>query len=285
MRCTLAYRILLTERVSVFAEQLAQHAQQQGLCVQGLRMETSADAQALLNTYLQQYRPHVVISTLQPDEDTAFLAPLLAYCQQANTAVIHLSSGEVFSPRVGGQGYLETQTPNGHSERARQWQALEQQVQAVARHCVLRLPPVLCENPGGWVDKLCRALRHVPVLKVSSQHRLDPVHLADVSRVVVAMVQQILCGAENWGALHLRSQDACVEAEFVDYIARLFQKSHQPSAQQEISPLLSPWLPQYGLLAGEHLTQQFGIQLRSWRLGLKSLVQHWVEDQRQGELF
>jgi hypothetical protein len=38
------------------------------------------------------------------------------------------------------------------------------------------------------------------------------------------------------------------------------------------------------VLAGRRLTDTFGVQMRSWRLGVKALLQRWMDSRRQMEL-
>ncbi|MEY4589170.1 MAG: hypothetical protein RL497_1246, partial [Pseudomonadota bacterium] len=95
--------------------------------------------------------------------------------------------------------------------------------------------------------------------------------------------QQIACGAENWGVLHLRSAEPCFEAEFADHLVRQLKKEQWPVAHLDVIKGPSPWAGPLGVLAGRRLTDTFGVQMRSWRLGVKPLMQHWIDEKRARE--
>ena len=95
------------------------------------------------------------------------------------------------------------------------------------------------------------------------------------------MVQQIACGAENWGVMHLRSAEPCFEAEFADHLVRQLKKDGWPAARLDVTKGPGVYGSTMAVLAGRRLTDAFGVQMRSWRLGVKALLQRWIDERRQ----
>ena len=101
----------------------------------------------------------------------------------------------------------------------------------------------------------------------------------EIAKTIVAMVQQILCGAENWGVFHVHTSDNCSEAEFADAVARLLRG--EGLCVSELAITKEPWpcsVERPALLLGRRCTDNFGVQQRSFRVGLKGSVQRWITE-------
>jgi dTDP-4-dehydrorhamnose reductase len=195
--------------------------------------------------------------------------------------VIHLSSFEVFAQESNNPGFLEPDQPRGFTPRA--LALIEAETRALERKSVvLRLPFLLDMQVGHWFEALMTRLTCEPWVSVSETARLDPVCVKEVCRVVIAIAQQIACGAENWGVMHLRSAEPCFEAEFADHLVRQLKKEQWPGpvAQLDVGKTPSIWVGPVNVLAGRRLTDTFGVQMRSWRLGVKALLQQWLDERR-----
>ncbi|HMU66339.1 MAG TPA: sugar nucleotide-binding protein [Cellvibrionaceae bacterium] len=198
--------------------------------------------------------------------------------------IIHISSGEVFQATGTAVGFHEQDAPNGSSPRALALIAAEARALERSKTLVLRLPLLVDVRVGDWFSGLLERLSREAVLSVSETARLDPVCIKEACRVVIAMVQQIACGAENWGVMHLRSAEPCFEAEFADHLVRQLKKDNWPAARLDVSKGPSVLYGPMSVLAGRRLTDAFGVQMRSWRLGVKALLQRWMDERRQLEL-
>ena len=194
--------------------------------------------------------------------------------------VIHISSHEVFAPLESGQGFFEQDRPGGHEARALALIEAEEQARALGKAIILRLPLLVDLQSGHWFDALLTRLSTQDWLGVSETTRLDPVCMKEACRVVIALAQQIACGAENWGVMHLRSAEPCFEAEFADHVVRQLKKEQMPAAQLDVTKGPSTWTGPLSVLAGRRLTDTFGVQMRSWRLGVKPLMQRWIDEKR-----
>jgi dTDP-4-dehydrorhamnose reductase len=199
--------------------------------------------------------------------------------------IIHISSGEVFQGTgTAGAGFLEQDAPNATSPRALALIEAEARALAHSKTLILRLPLLVDLQAEDWFNALLERLSSEPVVSVSETTRLDPVCVKEACRVVIAVVQQIACGAENWGVMHLRSAEPCFEAEFADHLVRQLKKDAWPAAHLDVRKGPSVWSGAMSVLAGRRLTDTFGVQMRSWRLGVKALLQRWMDSRRQMEL-
>src|SRR5690606_26166916 len=102
--------------------------------------------------------------------------------------------------------------------------AKEQALLQWRKSIIIRLPWML-DRPDGLLHRICEALVYRGECVVSDAWRGSPVFIEDVNRLVLAMVQQIFCEAQNWGVFHLHASDSCSEAELADHVARLIQKA------------------------------------------------------------
>lgn len=226
--------------------------------------------------------PAVVINPLhyfEPlavQEEPRFSEVLASLCVQRDLTVIHLSSAQVFGSAqqtVGAASELMEPVPDtAVGEALRQ---AELAFGKVRRAIILRIPWLL-DSESGMINEACKTLCRKEVVIASEQWRVAPVYVADVARAIIAMLQQILCGAENWGVFHLHSSDVCSEAEFIDCVARNLSKFNVSTAPIAATKGGGRLVSGNGWLQGNRCTNDFGIQRRSWRKGIKSKIQAWI---------
>lgn len=265
----MAFKLFLTESDSPIAQALLRELEHQTFAV----VTPSGGTMCVLEQ--AQGEPGIVIDTRAyagvVDSEPAKL--------NHNFAVIHLSSYEVFAEEASFPGFLEQDHPKGTSPRAIALIEAEQRA-LQGKSVVVRLPLLLDMQSGHWFEALLTRLTNEPWVSVSETTRLDPVCIKEACRVIIAIAQQIACGAENWGVMHLRTAEPCFEAEFADHILRQMKKEQWPVAQLDVNKAPSTWVGSVNVLGGRRLTDAFGVQMRSWRLGVKSLLQKWMDEHR-----
>ncbi len=268
----MAFKIVLTEVESPFARALLRELEHHTFSVvlPGITVtsQCAAEPGVLVDT-----RAYAGCTPGATDEEVEQALP-----------VVHLSSSEVFTGAGPAAGFTERDPPNGTSVRALTLIDAEARALAQGKTLVLRLPLLVDLGSGDWFETLLKQLSGDSLLSVSETTRLDPVCMKEACRVVIAIVQQIACGAENWGIVHLRSAEPCFEAEFADHLVRQLKKENWPAARLDVTKGPSVWSGPISVLAGRRLTDTFGVQMRSWRLGVKSLMQRWMDERRQLEL-
>lgn len=247
---------------------------------------------AAIEAYMVQKSPSIVInlqcvgielpSGAAAAEDLACVSCLAVVCKNANIPVIHLSSFRVFGRNDETCPLKEESPVQPQDADGKYLQALEQLIAQNDAHVIVRLGWLL----GGEQDNLLKAM--IPLITqkklffVSDHHYGAPVQLRFVARVLLAMVQQILCGAENWGVFHVRSSDVCSEAEFSDSLIRMVNVEMGGEA---LIPAVAGvdddrrLFSANAYLDGDRCTNDFGIQLPSWRIGLKTLVRRQLESE------
>jgi dTDP-4-dehydrorhamnose reductase len=279
----LAFKIVLTEQHSALAQKLLSELEKLTFSVSVL--EADGALQQDCAQWLDKIAPALVINTAA---FTPIELPLDGFFQALRARalpLIHVSSHCVFAPRADAKAHLESDPPNNTGAEAEAFIRAEQQAFSVKKHLVLRLSLLIDSHPEHWFMTLAAQLMASARVPVSETHRLDPITLSEACRVLIAITQQILSGAENWGVMHLHPADACYEAEMAEHLVRLLKKENWPSAHVEMIKEPSPWVLQGGVLGGQRLTNNFGVQMRSWRLGLKNHLQKWLAQQKQGQLF
>lgn len=117
-------------------------------------------------------------------------------------------------------------------------------------------------------------------LVVSDHHFGSPISKEFLVHAVLAISQQVLCDAQNWGVFHLHSADNCSEAEIADQLVRLFNSDYQLDLQ--LPTVASKDDSRYhfvgsGNILGQRCTDNFGIQLPTWRKGFKGMVSAWLK--------
>ena len=245
---------------------------------------------AAIEAYMAQKLPSIVINLhgvgadlpggATAEEDLACVNCLATSCKSANVPLIHLSSFRVFGRNDDSHPVKEEVEIQPQDAEGKHLQALEQLVAQNDAHVIVRLGWLL----GGEQDNVLKTIVPLLIQKklffVSDHHYGAPVQLRFVARVLLAMVQQILCGAENWGVFHLRSSDVCSEAEFSDSLVRLVNAEMDDEA---LAPAVAGadddrrLFSANAYLDGDRCTSDFGIQLPSWRIGLKALVRRELE--------
>ncbi len=248
-----------------------------------------------LSAYLKDNDVAVVINTVgwleTPDVGHQLLLvsaakSLAKAAAAANCVVIHLSSYRVF----GGENkssYDERDKPFPLGPAGRAFLEAERAFERdLERYICLRVSWVLDIIGESVFRRLLQDLViDGPTLEVTHQRRGSPISTAEIGRVVLAMVNQILCGADNWGVFHLSSGDPCSSAEFAEAVADILAREGALKRDWCVESLSEEALaiqgePDSAALTVRRCRDNFGYQVRSWRQGLTGLVRRWLDSQK-----
>jgi dTDP-4-dehydrorhamnose reductase len=238
---------------------------------------------------LASAQPSIVVNALTHSQLTSEErwqgSSLIAdYCRLNQAALIHLSSHEVFGVSQYGLTGAESDEPEPDTPTGQEFLRTEQYALQVPRTLVVRVPWLL-DGRGGLLERLCEELVFAEECVVCDNWRGTPVYTDELARLVLALVQQLLCGAENWGIFHLHSSDHCSEAELADHLRRLLQKEGYVVAPVLLATQEHRLIPSNGWLKGQRCNTNFGFQYRTWCQGVKRRVQHWLAEQiEQGRI-
>ncbi|MBR9910478.1 MAG: sugar nucleotide-binding protein [Gammaproteobacteria bacterium] len=293
----MATKVLIIDAVSSLGQAIYQAFESTTLAV--LAPVRSAldwtDAAALL-AFIQTNDVSIVVNTAgwseapteAQQQELVLTATALGEAARAGScSVIQLSSYRVF----GGENkssYDEADTPQPISAAGEAFLRAEQVLAASLEHYIcLRLSWVLDITGNAIFHRLLQDLTTPgPELVVTHQRRGAPLSAMEVGRVVRAMVQQIFCGAENWGAIHLASGDPCSSAEITEVVAEILARKGALQREWRAEALSVEQLEELGepdsaVLTVRRCRDNFGYQVKSWRQGLSHLVRIWLERQKE----
>lgn len=281
----MGFKVLLTEHLSPLGSALLRGFEAHSMSVVS---SGEFDVQGL-REQVQLHQPAIIINpqSLVSGASQNLVEQghmLLELSRLHGSVLIHFSSHKVFGAGQFGAAMSEFDEPSPDEPLGRDLLAQEGIIGHWERSLIVRLPWLL-DGPEGILDAMCDALVYRGECVVSDTWRGSPVFVEDAVRVTLAMVQQILCGASNWGVFHLHSSDSCSEAELADHIARLIQKQGYGVGSIALGALEQRFISSNGWLKGLRCTNNFGFQYRSWRQGIKSRITDWLETEiKEGRL-
>lgn len=273
----MGFKVLLTEHLSPLGSALLRGFEAHSLSVVS---SSGFDAQALREE-VELHQPAIIINpqSLATRSGRNLVEQghaLLELSRLHNSVLIHFSTHHVFGAGQYGTALSETDTPLPEDSYGVELLAQEAILRHWERSLIVRLPWLL-DGPDSILEAMCRALLYSGECVVSDAWRGAPIFIEDAVRVTLAMVQQVLCGAANWGVFHLHSSDSCTEAELADHIARLLQKQGYEVGSIALATLEQRFIASNGWLKGLRCTNNFGFQYRSWRQGVKGRVAEWLD--------
>ena len=278
----MAYKLLLTDAYSPLGSALSHVLEQETFTLLRPHPEELAwgDRRAV-DRYLREQQPNILINTLAwcelaEKQHRVLLVnaakALVRPCTELNICVVHLSSHRVF----GGENktaYDESDQPSPVDAMGRALREAERIfADKLVHHITLRLSWLIGIQGDNLLPRLVRRLSSGQEVVVDPAVRGTPTFMADVGRVLVAMVKQMLCGADNWGVMHYSSGDPCSEAEFAQQLARLLQRCGEfKGVVKEVDNEQAQPVPS-AVLSGRRCRDNFGIQARTWRRDLPRAV-------------
>ena len=245
------------------------------------------DASAVLD-YLREQRPDIVINTFSAD-DSADAASwrlgvdvaghLAQACKDTGTVPIHLSSYRVFDG-ASHSSFSENDTPASLSDFGRAQVEAERHFQNALPHWIcLRFSWLIDAGAGNQLADLLARLSAPGKVSVSAQRQGAPTPITDAARVLVAVVQQVLSGADNWGFYHYCATPVCSEADFARQVADILVQEGELKGELLVQEACAAAVePASAVLTCERLWENFGVQSRSWRQGLNATVKFWLRE-------
>ncbi|MGI1679763.1 MAG: NAD(P)-dependent oxidoreductase [Cellvibrionaceae bacterium] len=217
----------------------------------------------------------------------AMINQLSDVCFRSGAGLIFLSDYHVFGAETK-SAYGEKDPVSPMGEFGEFLVELEKTVSSkVENHLILRFGWII----GGAANNLFSDMLDSLVLggekTVSRYRRGSPTWQDDVLRVLVGVLRQILSGAENWGIFHYCSSDNCNEWELGQEILSTLSSLRKPignivssaDKHSDESTLGTAFPePASSTLSCRRIRNNFGIQPRSWRQGLKSNVEIWLKE-------
>lgn len=252
-----------------------------------------------VSAYIHQYQPDVIINcygwdalhgaepamtaTTNNELFITVAAQLALLCGELNIPLVHFSSYRVFGGDNKGT-HSEKDVVSPISETGRALVAAEKIIaEQVPKHVVLRLSWVIGAYGDNLLTRLLDDFFAGAAVTASRRKRGAPTTLADAARVVVAVVKQLSCGAENWGIMHYCTSDVCTEEEFAEQLLQLLIQQQLLTAEPSLSVIEHEPIgePLSAIIVCRRLRDCFGVQPRSWRPSLLPLVKQWLHQRQE----
>lgn len=215
---------------------------------------------------LRQARAEIVIDLASHARDQAYAGEryrrLLDACEQADIPYFLVSDARVLSPAEKPLREEQPLQPLDDQGRALAWR--EQQLRGrPLRSLVLRSGILFDARPDGRLGHLVQALRRADELKLSTTRQCPPTHVADLARVISALLDQLSCGANCWETYHYTASGATSCYEFTEMVLA------NASQYWNIGPVDLRELREHPVavpqLACHHIRDHFGIKQLPWR--------------------
>lgn len=278
-------KILLTDSRSPLGQALLHELERQPyalLCPQDAL--DWGDFESVLS-YLQQHQPDLVVNSLGWSEwaDASNQQLLINSarnlargCAEVGSIPLQLSSYRVFGGEQKQCYEIDDRpSPLGVVGRAF-WDAERFFETGLDKWLVLRLGWVFGVQPDNRLSNTLQALRAGESVEAGSDYLGAPTTVLDAARVAVAMIRQVLCGADNWGTFQYVSGDVCSELEFAQELALILDGEGELRGGV-VEPAAQEALQGSAVLSSQRMLDNFGIKPRTWRQGLADTVRLWLE--------
>ena len=251
-------------------------------------LELSDDNQ--IQSCLSQYKPDFVVNTAaynnpvraenEPSkcfsinrDATAILADC---CQRLEIPLIHTSSYRVFDGSSQ-DSYSEKDPTNPIGVLGTSRLQAEQQIrQRCEKHIILRLSWIISERRPNMLRRLIDPMLVEEEIFVTPDQLGCPTSADDAARVIVAILQQLDCGAEPWGTYHYSTTESVSESSFAEILISEASQYQELAVKKLIMAKIDSREgikpPANATLDSTRLLNTFGIHARTWRSVVARIV-------------
>ena len=153
--------------------------------------------------------------------------------------------------------------------------------QAIKQHCpkhiIVRVGWIFSAQGNNFVLRTLRQLQEHHYVKAVSDQQGCPTYANDVARVLIAIIEQLECDINVWGAYHYSGAEVTTWKGFAEAILAAAKK-HGVTQAETIKAVTSiEWpanapRPAYSVLDCSKILSTFGIRQRPWRSGLVKVI-------------
>lgn len=275
----MAFKVaLLAEQSSVLANTIRLQLSERSFQICMLGELPNNDFEDELESLCDRESPELFLSlgfdSMDPDY-LSRLRVLTSYASQKGLPLVHCgsySSLAVFGTDSINEDY-ELRFVDSELSR------VESEIVKLPRHVLLRCSWLIDHGDTSLLASFIPRLLDAQSFRVSDRNYGCPVSRVQIVKTVVAVVQQLAAGAENWGAYQLRSADKCSEAEFIDHLVRAINSVYsnelaafEVGSSEEFAGILKG----NANYSGRRLTDDFGVQMQTWRRGFNATLSEWI---------
>jgi dTDP-4-dehydrorhamnose reductase len=202
-------------------------------------------------------------------------------CLRNNIFYLFQSSAWVFSGRMDGAPWVESEEPDDESNLGRVRRAAEQAVKDMTGNAIiLRLAPTYSAQGEGVLVKMLQRFGRGERMALSDAQYFNPISADDGARVIAAILDQIASGSNNRGIFHYGSNERASYYEFGEAVfaaASQFAniESGGVARSSDASQPQGDWT-----LGTQKIFDSFGIHSTSWRRLLAPAVKAFYQHQK-----
>lgn len=238
---------------------------------------------------LDQHRPDFVINAAavinSPEQDqpafavnTRGAAILAESCQRYGAAMVHLSCAEIFGDDADQLLRQESDSAAPLSPYGKSKLRGEELVRAaLPRHLIIRTGWLFSARGDSFVRELLEQARHHKSYQVADGLMGTPTSATDLSRVILAVIKQLDCGADGWGTYHYSASESISWSGFAEAIVAAARQYEELSLEDlQVCPqqqLPGRTMPSNTQLDCSRIMDVFGVHQRTWRTGLMQVIQ------------
>ncbi|WP_263080587.1 NAD(P)-dependent oxidoreductase [Endozoicomonas sp. Mp262] len=249
-----------------------------------------------IQSCLKHYKPDIVVNAAsynnpgQAEIEPAYcfrinkdaVAEIADYCNRQGCILIQVSTYRIFDG-IQSEPYSEQDTPNPSNVQAiSRWQAEQEIHKRCARHIILRLSWVISERRNNMLAKLLDQLSCHQEVTVTSDQLGCPTPAEDAARVIIAIIQQLDCGADVWGTYHYASTEAVSENSFAEIVTLEASHYHHLKVKKlkmnKMDNRKGVLPPANANLDCSLILNTFGIHRRPWRTALSKIIYSYFQN-------
>ena len=215
------------------------------------------------------------------------VAVLADCCQQMNIILLQVSSYRVFDGTKK-DAYNEKDPTNPIGVLGTSRLQAEQQIrQRCDRHIIVRLSWVISDRRPNMINRLGEQMISKSEVYVTPDQLGCPTPADDAARVIVAIVQQLDCGAEVWGTYHYSTTESVSESNFAEILISEASQHKELSVRKLIKAKIDSREgikpPANGTLDSTRILNTFGVHARPWRSAVARIVRDMCRIEVQGK--
>ncbi|MFK0569675.1 SDR family oxidoreductase [Endozoicomonas sp.] len=290
-------KILLIGSTGLIGQEVQQLLQQKQItCIAPGRDALNLEQPESIDASLRKYQPDIVINcagyndpvNAENEPSKCFrinrdaMATLAECCHRQNATLVYISTYRVFDGTKK-EAYTEKDIPNPSGVLATsRWQAEQQISERCPKHIILRLSWVISYRRTNLLKYLLDQISKEQEVAVVSDQQGCPTPSEDAARVIVAIVQQLGCGAEPWGTYHYAGAEPVSENRFAETViseASQYQSLKVRKLRMDkLSERDGIQAPANATLANRKILSTFGVHNRPWRGTLSRLIRNYYEE-------
>ncbi|AMO55137.1 hypothetical protein GZ77_11835 [Endozoicomonas montiporae] len=251
-----------------------------------------------LQSCLKHYQPTIVVNAAaynnpvmaenEPSRCFAVnrdaVAELADLCNRMNIILIHASSYRVFDGEKQ-EPYSEKDPTNPIGVLGTSRLQAEQQIrERCPEHIILRLSWVISDRRPNLLRRQAEQMVKHREVYVTPDQLGCPTPASDVARVIVAVLQQVNCGAKAWGTYHYCASEPVSESGFAEIMIAEASQFWELKVRKLIMAKMDSREgfkpPANATFHCTKILNTFGVHARPWRNALSDIIRLYHEEQK-----